>query len=254
MSGRADFTVVRIVSGWTLPLDFELLDDDDDPIDLSDVDSVQLQLFEESGAVFSYSGTVGVQDAIAGLVRFTPAAGDLRAGVSRRVLAARWKVQTGSEVYFVPSGEKPDQWIIARPTLAAVAVAAPPMDPVTGDVRIYAGDDYDPDDAFRALEWSSDSWPNLTGAGLLTLTVRNSETDGQAFTLTNQGGDPELGVVGAGSAEQRVRVLRLPKAKTVLLAEYGRNYKADVSGVLANGDVVALVDARVIAAEKQTRA
>lgn len=246
-----EYTIVRLVAGWRAPLVFELLADDE-AIDLS-ASTVELQLFEESGAVFQYFGAVTIVDALLGLVKFTPAEGDLRAGASRRVLYVRWKVTTGSEVVFFPSGERPDLWIITRPTPAAVALAGPGMDPATGDVRIYAGDDYDKDDAYRSIEWTSDSWPDLTGAAL-TLTVRNEDTDGQAFSLTNAGGDPELGITEAGEAIQRVRVLKLPRAKTALLTEYGRNYKADVSALLSNGDTVGLVDVHLIAAQKQSRA
>lgn len=244
-----EYSIVPLVAGDREPMNFELLVDDE-AMDLS-ASTVALQLFEESGAVFQYAGSVSIVDAESGLVRFSPAVGDLRAGASRRILSARWKVTTGSEIRSFPNGPRPDLWIISRPTPAAVAVAKPAMDPVTGYLRIYAGDDYDPDDAYRSIEWANDSWPDLTGASL-TLTVRLTETDVEAFTLTSGGG--ELGVSEAGQAIQRVRVLLLPKAKTVLLTAYGRNYKADVSAVLANGDVVAVVDVDLIAAEKQTRA
>lgn len=243
-------TMLRLVSGWTDPINVQLLGDEE-PIDLTGK-TVELLLYEESGALFAFQGIVSTPDPITGTVRFTPHEKDLRAGTSRRVLYVRWRVEeSGGPVYFFPNGD-PDVWIISRPTLGTVSVAQPAMDPHTGDVRIYAGDDYDANDAYREIAWSSDSWPSLLYAGGLTLTVRHAETDAVAFTLTLAEG--ELDIVNEGEHTQTVRVLLLPADKSELLTDYGRKYRADVEAELEGGNKVTLVDATVIAARKQTRA
>lgn len=90
-----------------------------------------------------------------------------------------------------------------------------------GDVTTYRGDDYYSTDG-RALEWSSASWPTLTGA---TITVVVSGVG----TYTGA-------VVSASECK-----LELSSAQTSAIAE--GDYSFQVYATLADGHVVTLVDA-----------
>jgi len=95
-----------------------------------------------------------------------------------------------------------------------------------GNVRLTRGDDYYAADG-RALEWSDDAWPNLTG-GSVQFTVRSPAT---------------LQVVGsivvAGSGLQTVRV-ELSRAQTAVLSS--PRYVFDLIATLADGNKATLVE------------
>jgi hypothetical protein len=105
-----------------------------------------------------------------------------------------------------------------------VLVAAPVA--AGGDVTIVCGDDYLDDDD-RALHWSSDDWPNLTGASV-------------RLQIGGVGGQNVAGevVTPPGTAEVLVELTR---AQTHPLKK-GRHEIA-VEATLSNGSVVTLVQA-----------
>jgi hypothetical protein len=97
-----------LVEGWTGPLDFDLLADNATPSSAMTGMSVVLLLREESGHDVTIGGTVGILDAAAWRIRYSPANGDLVAGK----YGARFKVMdTGGKIVFFPNGPA-DRWVI----------------------------------------------------------------------------------------------------------------------------------------------
>jgi hypothetical protein len=96
------------VEGWTVPLDFQLKDDNV-AVNLTGM-TVALVLQDNNGVVITPAGTTSIFDAVTGKVRFSPAAADLVA--SKSPYTARWKVTDGAgKVAFFPSGTD-DVWIV----------------------------------------------------------------------------------------------------------------------------------------------
>jgi len=108
---------------------------------------------------------------------------------------------------------------------------------------LVRGDDYLAADG-RALEWSSDDWPDLTGAAV-ALTARSKTTGEVALSAAG-----EVTVAGAGS--QTVRV-ELPTAATSLLSAGTARLEFDVQATLAGGSIVTLVLGLVSVLADQTR-
>lgn len=120
------------------------------------------------------------------------------------------------------------------------------VQPVSGDGQVLLltrGDDYANADG-RAIELSSEAWPNLTGLTSVTLTVRSRKSDAVLFTKV--GSAP---VVGAGS--QTVR-FEPAAAETVLLEPAGLTAKFDVEVVLSTRKIT-IASGLVNVTEDQTR-
>lgn len=100
---------IRIVHGWTGPLDFQLMTNGS-ATDLTG-STVTLVLEDANGDAIVYTGVVSVQEAATGKVRFTPAATDI--AFVNGTMRARWKVTTGSQVVYFPSGN-PDLWTVGK--------------------------------------------------------------------------------------------------------------------------------------------
>lgn len=101
------------------------------------------------------------------------------------------------------------------------------VQPVSGDGQVLLltrGDDYAQAEG-RAIELSSEAWPDLTGLTSVTLTVRSRKSDAVLFTKV--GTAP---VVGAGS--QTVR-FEPAAADTAALEPVGLTAKFDVEAVLS---------------------
>lgn len=121
--------------------------------------------------------------------------------------------------------------------------------PVSGDGQVLLlvrGDDYVEADG-RALEFSSASWPNLTGVTSVTLTVRSKSTDTVLFTKTDKVASR---VVGAGT---QTVVFEPAAADTAALVPPGLSAKFDVEAVLSTRKIT-LASGSVNVTEDQTRA
>jgi hypothetical protein len=125
-------------------------------------------------------------------------------------------------------------------TAAAESTSVQLVDPSSGDITIYAGDDYDAADAGRVIQWvrGYNTWPDLTGAAL-TLKMRDAEDETVKFSLTS--GASELSVQNAGTATQTIRIDVLTAANTALLTKRGRKYRLGVQAVVG-GDTFEVVD------------
>lgn len=98
------------------------------------------------------------------------------------------------------------------------------VSPVTeiGEITIVAGDDYSDDDG-RAISWTSDDWPDLTGG---------------AVEMSSRGVTHDCTIVTAGSGiNQEVR-MELTSETTESMPRGARSYT--LIGTLANGHVVTL--------------
>jgi hypothetical protein len=110
---------VTLTEGQTHPVDV-VLRAAGVPIVFDPGDRVELILKTQNGRVLLLAGTVGIlvpdpsadPPVTSGTVRYTPAAGDLRAAGSPYL--ARWQVTTASGVYFVPSDVE-DVWTVRTP-------------------------------------------------------------------------------------------------------------------------------------------
>lgn len=105
-----------------------------------------------------------------------------------------------------------------------------PVDPKGLDIKIVRGDDYAAADG-RALCWTSNGWPDLTGA-LVTFTAQHSNQPGilqaSGAVLPPEGGN------------QTVQV-ELTSAQTNLLIPGSRAYWYDLEATLASGRIITLV-------------
>lgn len=125
-------------------------------------------------------------------------------------------------------------YIVSKLGGTTITVTAPVA--LGGDVLVYIGDDYSNTDS-RALDWSSASWPNLTGA-TITLAAAGARTTGADWTLT--GSAPTAGV-----GSQTVR-FQPTSAETALLRE-GSGHRFQIEATLSSARVVTLVDATLTA-------
>ena len=91
---------ITVVEGWTDDLDF-VCEQDGQPKDLSG-GTVELLLFDKTGTEITEAGTLSIQDAPNGVVRYEPDAGDLL--LANSPLYARVKFTTaGGKDSFYPS-------------------------------------------------------------------------------------------------------------------------------------------------------
>jgi hypothetical protein len=101
-------TQIKVVEGWTAPLDFQLMADG--VVQNLTGMTVTLELRDKAGSVVNTAGNVTVPDAPTGKVRYSPDAVDIVA--ANGPYRARWKVVDGaSKVSYFPSGAH-DVWKI----------------------------------------------------------------------------------------------------------------------------------------------
>jgi len=101
--------LTEIVEGWTAPMDYDLKVDGS-AVDLTGM-TVTLELCTFTGSTVTLGGSVALQIATGGRVRYSPATGDFLEGDYR----ARWKAVDGaSKVAYFPSGEA-DSWRVRLP-------------------------------------------------------------------------------------------------------------------------------------------
>lgn len=107
-----------------------------------------------------------------------------------------------------------------------------PLAPDGETMTIVQGDDYYAADG-RSFEWSSDGWPDLTGATVVWTATRPA-VPADTFTVN-------MTVEAAGVGTQTVR-LELPKATTKeMTADGEESYKFDVQATLVSSHIVTLV-------------
>jgi hypothetical protein len=103
--------VFEVVEGWTGPLDFTLKANGV-AVDLTGM-TVIFILKDKDGAAIDTSGNASVVTPAAGLVSYSPDAGDLVAAKTPH--SARWRVTDGGgKVVFFPHGA-PDRWQVFVP-------------------------------------------------------------------------------------------------------------------------------------------
>jgi hypothetical protein len=126
-------------------------------------------------------------------------------------------------------------WTYATRTLTDITGETTITSPVGtgGQLTLVRGDDYYVADGTE-LTFTRDSWPNLTGATSITLTVRARSDDSLTFAVTDSTGSR---VVGAG--DQTV-VFQLASTDTELLTPGRLTGKYDVQAVLSNGHICTL--------------
>jgi hypothetical protein len=126
---------------------------------------------------------------------------------------------------------------------------------VLGDtLELVRGDDYFLADG-RSLPFSSDDWPNLTGATNITMTARRrveafgTGSDTVLFATTDLGTSR---VVGTGT---QTVVFQPTAAMTALLLPGVETGKFDIQATLAtSGHIITLVVGKITVIEDQTRA
>lgn len=101
-------SLLTIVAGTASPVYFQILDEGE-ALDLTDF-TVTLTLTGVDGIAISTTSKVSVPTGDTGLVKYTPASGDLTSTVSP--VKARWILteDTGN-VYYIPTGYR-DEWDI----------------------------------------------------------------------------------------------------------------------------------------------
>lgn len=99
----------NLITGWTEDIDY-ILKADDVVVNLSGM-TVAIQAKDQNGNAISMSGSLVIQDAAAGKVRFSPAAGDI-SRVQSDTYYVRWKVTDGSgKISYFPNAGA-EQWTI----------------------------------------------------------------------------------------------------------------------------------------------
>lgn len=105
----------KLVEGWTGPIDETIRTAAGTPLDLTGM-AVELLLQKADGLTVDTTGDITVVTPAAGLVRYSPDAGDLVAIDTPHV--ARWKITSAGQVTFFPA-EEGEVWVI----LPAAALA-----------------------------------------------------------------------------------------------------------------------------------
>jgi hypothetical protein len=98
--------IYEFVHGWTEPIQMQLLRKGI-PEDLTGKTVTIIAVDKDGNAPIT--GTVTVVDAVNGIVKLSPASGDLNA--TKSPYRVWWKLSQSGQDSFVPSGE-PDTWII----------------------------------------------------------------------------------------------------------------------------------------------
>ncbi len=126
------------------------------------------------------------------------------------------------------------------------------VQPVSGDgetLSFVRGDDYKEADA-RGVSFSSDDWPNLTGATAVKLTMRKRV--GARGTTLWAAIDHKVASFVPGVGNQTV-VFEPTKTHTASLEPGTRSGIFDVEATLASGHIVTLVTGTINVTEDQTR-
>ncbi len=195
-------------------------------------------------------GPVAATEIGGGLYKYTLAAG-LNTLVEEELVCVFNEAADTADFSSVPASRwLSPQWL--QNIGSATVTTAGPVVTTADTLELVRGDDYDADDA-RAISFSSDSWPDLTGA-TVTMTVRRRS---EAF---NKGSDPvlftkadETGIRIPGSGTQTIYYDLTPTQTDALLVGAFTG-KYDVQATLAGGNIVTLITGLVTVTEDQTRA
>jgi hypothetical protein len=104
--------IVQWAEGETAPRDFPLTDNGV-AFDLTGGPTLSLVLHAAGEVLVSNPGTVAVQDAAGGVVRFTPASASILEA-KKSPYRARFKVVKTGQDYYFPNDERGDTWRVGK--------------------------------------------------------------------------------------------------------------------------------------------